>query len=152
MHEPTNAIAASASRRTILGGAAVIGVGAVLAGCAGAQPSSSAPNTVSSPSAGGSTAETSVGKASDVPVGSGIIVASAEAVITQPTSGTFKAFNYTCTHKGCPVSKISGDTISCMCHGSQFSIADGSVKHGPATEPLAPLTISEKNGELFIES
>ncbi|HUQ00084.1 MAG TPA: Rieske (2Fe-2S) protein [Aeromicrobium sp.] len=89
-------------------------------------------------------------KAADVPVGSGIIVASAKAVITQPKQGEFKAFSTTCTHKGCPVSKISGDTITCPCHGSQYSTADGSVKKGPATAPLAPLPMSEKDGQIFL--
>jgi Rieske Fe-S protein len=51
---------------------------------------------------------------------------------------------------GCPVSKISGDTITCPCHGSQYSTVDGSVKKGPATQPLAPMKVTEKGGELFV--
>lgn len=31
---------------------------------------------------------------------------------------------------------LKEDIISCACHGSTFSIADGSVQKGPATKPL----------------
>jgi Rieske Fe-S protein len=138
-----------ASRRTILGGAAVIGIGAVLAACEGTDASGGG-DSHAKPS-NGAGGETSLGKTSDVPVGSGIIVADAKAVVTQPAAGEFKAFSSVCTHKGCPVSKIAGDTIMCTCHGSQFSTKDGSVVKGPATVALAALPITEKNGELFLK-
>ena len=48
----------------------------------------------------------------------------------------FKGFSAVCTHQGCPVSKIEGEDIVCTCHGSKFSIKDGSVVNGPATKPL----------------
>jgi len=58
-------------------------------------------------------------------------------VVTQPVSGTFKAFSATCTHQGCAVSEVANGTINCPCHGSRFAVADGSVTAGPATTPLA---------------
>ena len=33
---------------------------------------------------------------------------------------------------------IKGKDIDCNCHGSKFSITDGSVLGGPATKPLEP--------------
>ena len=80
-----------------------------------------------------------------------IIDTKAKAVVTQPTAGEFKAFDSTCTHKGCPVSKVEGDTISCTCHGSQYSIEDGSVKRGPATRGLTPVKVVQEDGELFLQ-
>ena len=62
-------------------------------------------------------------------------------MITQPQAGSFKAFTAVCTHQGCIVSTVSGGTINCPCHGSKFSIKDGSVVNGPATRPLAPIAI-----------
>jgi Rieske Fe-S protein len=147
----TESSAGEASRRVVLGGVAIIGAGAVLSACGGGDATSTAaPGTTEPATSGGSDSGAGVAKAADVPVGSGIIVASAGAVITQPKAGEFKAFSSTCTHKGCTVAKISGDTITCPCHGSQYSTTDGSVKRGPAPSPLAPMSITDKGGELFL--
>jgi Rieske Fe-S protein len=152
--EATESSPKEASRRMMLGGAAVLGAGVVLGACGGSSETSPgatepAPSGGSDTS-GGSSAGEAIGTAADVPVGSGIVVASAKAVVTQPTKGEFKAFSYICTHKGCAVSKVTGDTISCPCHGSQYSTVDGSVKKGPAPAPLAPLSVTEKDGQLFL--
>jgi Rieske Fe-S protein len=72
----------------------------------------------------------------EVPVGGGLILAEQQLVITQPTKGEFKGFTAVCTHQGCTVNKVT-DTIDCPCHGSMFSIEDGSVVDGPAPSPLA---------------
>ena len=79
----------------------------------------------------------------EVPVGSGVIVGAANVVVTQPTEGDFKGFSSTCTHQGCQVAAVQGDTITCACHGSSFSVEDGSVLGGPATAPLpeVPVTV-----------
>ena len=63
-------------------------------------------------------------------------------MITQPSEGTFKAFNSTCTHQGCQVASVSDGVIHCPCHGSSFSIEDGSPQGGPASSPLAEVAIS----------
>ena len=78
---------------------------------------------------------------SDVPVGGGKILADKKIVITQPRAGSFEAFTAICTHQGCTVSDVSGGTVNCPCHGSRFSIANGSVVTGPAASALAPVSI-----------
>jgi len=78
---------------------------------------------------------------SDVPVGGGKILADKKIVITQPRAGSFEAFAAVCTHQGCTVSSVSGGTINCPCHGSKFSITNGSVVTGPAASALAPVGI-----------
>jgi Rieske Fe-S protein len=62
-------------------------------------------------------------------------------VITQPRAGSFAAFTAVCTHQGCTVSTVSDSTINCPCHGSKFSITNGSVVGGPAPSPLAAVSI-----------
>ncbi len=80
-------------------------------------------------------------RTSDITVGGGKIFTEGQAVVTQPTAGEFKAFSSICTHAGCPVADVT-DTINCNCHGSKFSISDGSVVKGPASQPLPARTVS----------
>ena len=75
----------------------------------------------------------------DIPVGGGKIFADLQAVVTQPASGEFKAFTSVCTHQGCTVAEVV-QTINCNCHGSKFSITDGSVVNGPPPRHSLPRT------------
>ena len=74
-------------------------------------------------------------------MGGGKILTDKKIVITQPTAGAFHAFTAICTHQGCIVDTVSGGTINCPCHGSKYSIVNGSVVNGPATLPLAAVKI-----------
>ncbi|MEO3923240.1 Rieske (2Fe-2S) protein [Plantactinospora sp. CA-294935] len=137
------------TRRALLAGAGAVGASVVLAACGtgdddaldgtGSSPSAGgapAPSgSASAPAEGGSTA--ALAKKSEIPVGGGKIIADQQVVVTQPTEGEFKAFSSICTHQQCPVTGVDGGTINCSCHFSKFSVADGSVKGGPATKPLA---------------
>ncbi|MGI8434152.1 MAG: Rieske 2Fe-2S domain-containing protein [Nocardioidaceae bacterium] len=155
----------TAPRRTVLRGALVAGVAApLLAACGGSdstsadktsadttgtQPSSSGkpstgadkPSTgADKPSTGGGS--TAIASVSDVPSGGGIILDDPGIVITQPTPGDFKGFSNICTHAGCPLHDVTNGTITCTCHGSIFSIDDGSVVGGPAPTPLPEKAIA----------
>ncbi len=126
-------------RRTVLRGLAVGGgmtTTGVLAACGG--------------SGGGSSSSDALGATTDVAVGSATIFADQKVVVSQPTEGDFKAFSAVCTHNGCIVSTIEGEDIVCGCHGSRYSIADGSVLNGPAQKPLAPKQVSIDNDEIVL--
>ncbi|MFE3455500.1 Rieske (2Fe-2S) protein [Nonomuraea sp. NPDC059194] len=141
------------SRRTVIAGVGAGGLAMVLAACGGeggstsaapqAQESSAAPSASASASASGPTGSGggALATAADVPVGGGTIFKEQKVVVTQPAAGQFKCFSAICTHKGCPVTSVGSGTIDCACHGSKFSIEDGSVKGGPATTPLAEVPI-----------
>ena len=103
------------------------------------QPASSGGTTASSGAAGGAAA--ALATTSSIPVGGGTILTSQKIVITQPTAGAFKAFTAVCTHQGCIVDQVANGTIDCPCHGSKFSVKDGSVVNGPAASPLASVAI-----------
>jgi nitrite reductase/ring-hydroxylating ferredoxin subunit len=110
--------------------------------------SAAASSTASAASGGSGSA---LAATSDVPVEGGkIVTASGGVVITQPASGTFKAFTAVCTHQQCAVGSVSGNVITCPCHGSQFSAKDGSVVQGPASSPLAAKNITVSGGQIFL--
>jgi len=148
------------TRRAALAGAGLAGV-AVLAGCSSAaSPSSSVSGVPYSPPAGATTSSapagggssgtatagsgTALGSASEITVGGGKVFTAAKVVVTQPSAGEYKGFSAVCTHQQCIVDQVADGTIDCPCHGSKFSIKDGSVVAGPAPSPLpsAPVTVS----------
>jgi Rieske Fe-S protein len=115
---------------------------AVLGQPASGQPASGQPASGQSSSPQPASGQLpSLALTSDVPVGGGKILADKKIVITQPRAGSFEAFTAVCTHQGCTVSSVSGGTVNCPCHGSKFSIANGSVVAGPAPTALAPVSI-----------
>ena len=83
-------------------------------------------------------------------MGSGRIFPEQEVVVTQPTKGEFKCFTAVCTHMGCIVSSVSYGGINCQCHGSGFSIEDGSAVNPPATQPLAERQIKVKGDRITL--
>ncbi len=122
------------SRRIAFQGLGALGTAVALAGCSSGDDSATddAPTTA---------AGTELATTSEVPVGGGLILQEEKIVITQPTEGDFKAFTAICTHQNCLVAGVE-ETINCSCHGSQFSITDGSVQGGPAPSPLAAVEIT----------
>ena len=116
-------------------GAALTPLAAPLAGCgqAGKVPAEPAP-------AAGQVLTTTA----DVPVGEARIVDG--TVVSQPTPGVFMGFAARCTHAGCALAVKDGG-LECPCHGSKFSI-EGTVERGPATDPLAPRTITVRDGDI----
>ncbi len=129
----------SLNRRRALSGSAAVAIGVPLLAACGDDAGSTATDP-STPSDGG--AGTALASTSDVPVGGCFVVASAKVVLTQPTEGDFKAFSAVCTHQGCVVESSSEGDIPCPCHGSKFSLDDGSPQSGPASAALAPVKIT----------
>ncbi len=149
-------------RRALLAGAGVT-CAAILAGCTthdvsngGSAPAASgtATSAGSSAPATGGTATSAGGSGalattSEIPDGGGKIIDGVNIVITQPQSGLFRAFSAICTHQGCIVNNVSNGTINCPCHGSKYSIKDGSVVNGPAPSPLAAIAIKVEGTSIF---
>ena len=166
--------ASGATRRSVLRAAGVValaGAGvAPLVGCA-AESTSGAPSTTPSepatsepaspsPTAEATSAKPSASKAqapkgpsvatSKVPVGGGVILADADYVVTQPSKGSYKAFSKICTHQGCPVAEVRDGVIHCNCHGSEYSIKNGSVTNPPAAKALAEAETTVFEGKVYI--
>ena len=154
------------TRRGVLAGVGLVGLAGAITACsssgssssssAASAATSSAPATAAasgsaSASGGGGTAAGALASTSEIPVGSGMIFTAKQVVVTQPTSGEYKAFSAVCTHMGCTVSTINNGTIDCPCHGSMYSIKTGAVVGGPAPRPLPAKQIKVTGDSIFLE-
>ncbi|MEU0426506.1 Rieske (2Fe-2S) protein [Streptomyces canus] len=124
--------ASAPSRRVVVAAVGAAGLALTLNACGSEDDSSSSSSSDTAAAGGGSV----LAKTSDIPEGGGKIFKDSGVVVTQPTAGEFKAFSSKCTHQGCAVTGITNGVITCPCHKSEFSVTDGSVKKGPATQPL----------------
>jgi nitrite reductase/ring-hydroxylating ferredoxin subunit len=155
--EPLQPVPAPA-RRTVVAAVGAAGLAVALTACGSSDDNSSGSSDTqaganastggtsggdaSASASSGSGGGTALAKTSDIPEGGGKIFKDKSVVVTQPASGTFKAFSTKCPHQGCAVSSISGGVIVCPCHGSEFSVTDGSVKKGPATTGLTAQNVT----------
>jgi Rieske Fe-S protein len=163
MRQRSTAEADGGSRRDVLAGAGLVGLAGVMAACGGSDKggtaASATPSQAGQSSAAPSSAAaepskeaegTELGKTSAIPMGGGKVFPGEKVVVTQPEKGEFYAFSAVCTHRGCTVGSVSGGTINCPCHGSKYSIEDGSVKRGPATRGLAKKKVTVEGDELYL--
>lgn len=130
------------TRRTLL-----VGGGLALWAVVG----SSAVSACSDSSGGGALSSSEGGiPISNVPVGSAYIQPKGDYLVIQPTEGEFRAFSRTCPHAGCQVDRVDGDEIVCPCHGSRYSVQDGSRVSGPTPRGLTevPVTVNGKRLEV----
>jgi nitrite reductase/ring-hydroxylating ferredoxin subunit len=149
----TERVAVLTDRRRVLTFAGVaVGAGA-LAACS----SPTVPTGPSDAGAGGAGAASDAGAGgaggtptSEIPVGSGKIFPDTQVVVTQPTAGTFKAFDAVCPHQGCTVASFDGSQIVCPCHQSHFDITTGDRVSGPAPTGLTPKTITVSGGTFTV--
>ena len=154
-------------RRGLIRGAAVAGIALPLAAACGSDGGESGSGSQSPTQSGAGSPDGSDGSggaggagggdaggttvaASDVPVGGGTVLAAEKIVVTQPSKGQFKAFSGVCTHQGCIVQTVTDGKITCPCHGSAFSVKDGSVVNGPATQPLEPLSANVEGDQVTV--
>ena len=65
----------------------------------------------------------------------------------------FHAIHDRCSHRGCSLSdgEVTKEVVTCQCHGSQFSLRDGSVLRGPATSPQPAYDVREREGRIELK-
>jgi thiosulfate dehydrogenase [quinone] large subunit len=167
--------AAALSAAVLVGGGLVAGLGRLFGGSSvggsqapalgsGTTPTtsgSSATTTTTASAASPTTAPsapkgTKIGPAKDVPVGGAASFQDPSsgdpALVVQPESGTFLAFDAVCPHAGCTVEYSNTSRLFvCPCHGSEFNGHTGAVEVGPAQSGLMRLTIAEgSDGQLYV--
>ena len=84
-----------------------------------------------------------------IPLGGGVVLGSAEIVLSRSQSGVVHGFSAVCTHQGCTVSSVQNGEIVCPCHGSRFNAETGTVVNGPATRPLPGVAVVVRAGGVY---
>lgn len=72
------------------------------------------------------------------------------ALVIRGADGALTAFSATCTHAGCEVGWQAGE-IRCPCHHARFDPATGAPVRGPARDPLTPIAVVERGGEIVVD-
>ncbi len=73
-------------------------------------------------------------------------------IVLARTDTGYAAFQDGCTHRGGSLADgvLMCGRVQCLWHGSQFEVATGKVKAGPAEAPLKTYRVSERDGFVFL--
>ena len=134
-------------RRSVMQVCGLLGLGLLgvptLVACGSDDESSESGSGSTASSTGGAAAGgTVLAKLADIPVGSALVTKDASGkpiAIIRSADQTVSAVSAVCTHLGTTVAAASGE-LDCPSHGSKFGF-DGSVKQGPATQPLGAVAV-----------
>lgn len=76
-------------------------------------------------------------------------------IVLARTAGGFRAFDDACSHRGGTLAGgvVINGTVQCLWHGSQFDTATGSVRCGPAKQPIRVYEVRETpDGKVLLVS
>lgn len=68
--------------------------------------------------------------------------------------GTYYAFDDACTHEQCSLAEqgeLTGTTLTCTCHGSQFDVRTGTVLAPPARIPVKVYPVKADGDALHVD-
>lgn len=68
------------------------------------------------------------------------------------TKEGYVVFDDRCTHRGGSLAGgvMIGGVVQCLWHGSQFDCRTGAVRAGPAAEPIASYSVTEREGNVLL--
>jgi Rieske Fe-S protein len=141
------------SRRSVLNGCAVSAAAGVVGFVVAKNSDAAKPKSATTAANAYGTVPKGTGrvlaKVDQIPAGGGLILGGAGVVITKDSTGTVRGFSATCTHQGCTVGSVANGVIVCPCHGSHFNIATGAPVAGPATIPLAAVSVVVQGDDIL---
>jgi nitrite reductase/ring-hydroxylating ferredoxin subunit len=81
-----------------------------------------------------------------------VLDVSGERIAVAVVDGTYYAFEDACPHLQCPLSegRLSGQTVTCPCHGSEFDVTTGERLAGPARRSLRTYSVRVSEGGLEV--
>ena len=74
-------------------------------------------------------------------------------IVLLNVAGDLLAVDDECTHQGCSLSdgELSGEELSCPCHGSVYNVRTGEVLQGPARTPIPKYPLSVEGETVYAE-
>jgi 3-phenylpropionate/trans-cinnamate dioxygenase ferredoxin subunit len=68
--------------------------------------------------------------------------------------GNVRAWDGTCTHEEYDLSMgfLTGESVTCALHLSQFNLLTGEAVNPPAVKPLGKHQVKIANGDIFVEA
>jgi cytochrome b6-f complex iron-sulfur subunit len=131
---------------------ALVAPGALVA-CSDNEPSGgsqSTPTGGGDPTAGGGAK--GLAAVAEVPDGGGLVVDNPDGgMVLLVRNGTeVKGYNAACTHQGTTIDAPENGVSTCPNHGSQFDAATGEVRKGPATQPLATVSVKVEGDQVVM--
>ena len=99
----------------------------------------------------GSTVQVTAAGSPLADVGGAALVESTAGVflISRTNASAFSAIDAVCTHEGCTITGLAGDTYVCPCHGSRYTL-NGQVTGGPARASLRRYATTFTDGVVTI--
>ena len=97
---------------------------------------------------------TEVAAVADLFEGAGIAVTPAgHDIALFHVEGDVFAIDNLCTHGNAKLCDgfVEGENVECPFHQAQFSLRDGSVQCGPATEPMRVWPVRIEDGRVFLQ-
>lgn len=94
-----------------------------------------------------------VGRAAEVPVGSGrVFEAAGRTLAVFNVDGTFFAIDNECSHRGGPLGEgdLEGNVVVCPWHAWRWDVSTGANVNNPAVK-VACYPITERDGSLFVD-
>ena len=95
-----------------------------------------------------------VGTVDELPAVGGAVVelGGRRVAVVRDSSGRIHAIDDTCTHANVSLAEgeVSGDTIECWGHGSEFDLNDGYPLSLPATQPVAVHTVRLEGPSIYV--
>jgi len=80
------------------------------------------------------------------------ITADSTEILLVNLAGTYFAIGNICRHMGCRISMgtLSGDVVTCPCHGSQYNVKTGTIVRGPTIEPEPPYEVRVEDDQILV--
>ena len=82
-----------------------------------------------------------------------VVVEDAPVMLYRKGRSTY-AIHDRCSHRGCSLAEgeVTDGIVECPCHGSRFSVKDGSLVKGPATQPQPALEARVRRGVVEVRA